>query len=86
MRGRPQSGVAGRVALGEIGPGEGIILAGVLDYRFGRGMGITLPDGERWKAAGLPWSARKLVGRKVVAHGVCVGFRTIDVVEIEAAD
>jgi hypothetical protein len=68
----------------DIPPGGGMILIGRLQYRFGRGMIIMLDNGEWWKASGLPWKARHFVNRRVVAHAVRVGFRSVDVVEIDA--
>lgn len=67
----------------DVPPGGGMILIGRLTYRFGRGMIIALDGGEWWKACGLPWKAHKLVGQRVVAHCIRVGFRSVDVVEID---
>jgi len=66
-------------------PGGGMILTGLLKYKLGRGMIIALDDGDWWKASGLPWKARHFINQRVVVHAVRVGFRNIDVVEIDAA-
>ena len=66
-------------------PSGRMILTGLLRYKFGRGMIIVLDNGGWWKASGLPWKARHYVNQRVIAHAVRVGFRSIDVVEIDGA-
>ena len=66
-------------------PGGRMILTGLLRYQCGRGMIIVLDNGGWWKASGLPWKARHFVNQRVIAHAVRVGFRSIDVVEIDPA-
>ena len=68
----------------DVPPGGGMILTGRLQYKFGRGMIIMLDNGEWWKASGLPWKARHLVNQRVTVYAIRVGFRNIDVVEIDA--